>query len=1083
MPSWWRWQLPEILVSLRPPDTAYQVACVRHINNVGAISKHHVAAEYLKNMRSRMGPNLHTVIDRDGNFGDARLRAEAAVDPSDPSGRLWTVLGGNRRGLGARSESRSGFMPWWEEEFLRQEYQLTTLRNWVWYAFLTLISNTVMFMFSKNGSQPEDCRGDASLTRARQTAYPVFSRFLLTGPWLLLPSLTLLVILHFARTVRTHQLSRVYPRLVFWLITSIAVFCFSLCLIRDLSLAAGGEHMPAESCSKVAHVSLSINYSTWIPTRTCVDLDPRKSLTEWPYGFSLGCENLFIDATYPRIIEFQLVLVFLRASWRLALKCALMQLLFLVVGSLAVGFHGWRLVFLAAVHCCLSLVTSYLCWMGTHEARDQFAKVKHFKLAAKLSRKSLYTLIPPNVLARLASHSHDMGILATDIEHCTVMFCSVIFRSSLGASGGGADNSSWDDAMAADGDLADFERLHAVYLEFDEAVNGSRLYKYQHVGDWYILACPNAAEPFALGGDKRDSVGSLPGFDRRASLAATGEGGSGNLSCGRKGRGQAAASYASDAAVMAQQLREVAQRHGFDLRVGIHTGSAAGAVIGKMRAFYCIYGETVNAASRLCKSAPPGRIHCSQGFVSCLNTERKHGDSRAFQCESCGLTPLKGLAPIETFVLYHAPHGEEQDGEGENKGPRDRAWLKAKSFEASFNVDAFSKELVMEKIRKSQRRNSKAAEDPLMSILQAHDLSDESRTLIDDELGAKQNAFIYGFDDPSLEDDYTEQVKLRRYRRMGAGTASHMVGVVLLYMNLLYPEDPYDFEALGPALTAAHTHMAVVLDYYLAVQGVLSVVVALGAYRGRASWTEYLTVLLSIMRVSFVLVAIYISFQWPARQRTLIFPTYYSMSQFLVVTLNFRHALVLMGAMSALYGWCFWRVADIINGGFWFRFFCYLGVICMFLVWNEDAQRRRWRLHEVFHREIQRFDAILDDLLPINLHKPPHDVSCAPRAKKGGGAEEGRHPREVRSPSLDSLTAPCQQRYALVLQLDLCGFTELSTKITPMELAQVMHHLFSAFDSTVESLNLFKVSLSLSLSLALSLSLSLSRALSPTLLG
>ena len=155
-------------------------------------------------------------------------------------------------------------------------------------------------------------------------------------------------------------------------------------------------------------------------------------------------------------------------------------------------------------------------------------------------------------------------------------------------------------------------------------MNGSRLYKYQHVGDWYILACPNAAEPFALGNDRRDSVG-LAGFERRASWAAAAERGAGDTSGRRKDRGRKTASYATDAAVMARQLREVAQRHGFDLRVGIHTGSAAGAVIGKMRAFYCIYGETVNAASRLCKSAPPGRIHCSQGFVSCLHKDHDGG--------------------------------------------------------------------------------------------------------------------------------------------------------------------------------------------------------------------------------------------------------------------------------------------------------------------------------------------------------------------------------------------------------------------------------------------------------------------------
>jgi uncharacterized membrane protein len=48
--------------------------------------------------------------------------------------------------------------------------------------------------------------------------------------------------------------------------------------------------------------------------------------------------------------------------------------------------------------------------------------------------------------------------------------------------------------------------------------------------------------------------------------------------------------------------------------VGLAHGPAAGAVIGTLRAFYCLYGDTVNTAARMCKSAPPGHIHCTETF-------------------------------------------------------------------------------------------------------------------------------------------------------------------------------------------------------------------------------------------------------------------------------------------------------------------------------------------------------------------------------------------------------------------------------------------------------------------------------------
>ena len=74
-------------------------------------------------------------------------------------------------------------------------------------------------------------------------------------------------------------------------------------------------------------------------------------------------------------------------------------------------------------------------------------------------------------------------------------------------------------------------------------------------------------------------------------------------------------------AQLALKLMSVARLHGFELQVGMHTGPAAGAVIGSLRAFYCIYGPAVNTASRLCKYGKPGQICCSQGLVTALESE------------------------------------------------------------------------------------------------------------------------------------------------------------------------------------------------------------------------------------------------------------------------------------------------------------------------------------------------------------------------------------------------------------------------------------------------------------------------------
>ena len=44
-----------------------------------------------------------------------------------------------------------------------------------------------------------------------------------------------------------------------------------------------------------------------------------------------------------------------------------------------------------------------------------------------------------------------------------------------------------------------------------------------------------------------------------------------------------------------------------------------------------------------------------------------------------------------------------------------------------------------------------------------------------------------------------------------------------------------------------------------------------------------------------------------------------------------------------------------------------------------------------------------------------------------------------------------------VLQLDLCAFTEFSQKMSPMQLAHALHHIFSSFDKVVQGVNFFKM--------------------------
>ena len=43
----------------------------------------------------------------------------------------------------------------------------------------------------------------------------------------------------------------------------------------------------------------------------------------------------------------------------------------------------------------------------------------------------------------------------------------------------------------------------------------------------------------------------------------------------------------------------ILQRRGIDVQIGLHTGKCAGTVLGTLRRFYCVYGDTVNVTARL----------------------------------------------------------------------------------------------------------------------------------------------------------------------------------------------------------------------------------------------------------------------------------------------------------------------------------------------------------------------------------------------------------------------------------------------------------------------------------------------------
>ncbi|WP_438855301.1 adenylate/guanylate cyclase domain-containing protein [Agromyces sp. M3QZ16-3] len=111
-------------------------------------------------------------------------------------------------------------------------------------------------------------------------------------------------------------------------------------------------------------------------------------------------------------------------------------------------------------------------------------------------------------------------------------------------------------------------------------------------------------------------------------------------------------SSAADLAALADLglgFRQIAATHaiggrsGIRLRIGIDVGPAVAGVIGESRFLWDVYGATVNSASRMQSTAPPGAIQVTDRVAAALGT--------AFALTERGVIEVKGLGPVHTSYV------------------------------------------------------------------------------------------------------------------------------------------------------------------------------------------------------------------------------------------------------------------------------------------------------------------------------------------------------------------------------------------------------------------------------------------------
>ncbi|XP_017314218.1 guanylate cyclase soluble subunit beta-2 isoform X2 [Ictalurus punctatus] len=230
---------------------------------------------------------------------------------------------------------------------------------------------------------------------------------------------------------------------------------------------------------------------------------------------------------------------------------------------------------------------------------------RHLEIEKKKTETLLYAMLPHHVAIQL---KEGKKVEAGEFEVCTILFSDVVTFTNI---------------CAACEPIQIVNMLNAMYSKFDRLTNVHDVYKVETIGDAYMV------------------VGGVP--------------------IPKDTHAERVANFALGMRISAREVKNPITGQPIQIRVGLHTGPVLAGVVGEKMPRYCLFGDTVNTASRMESHGVPDHIHLSPFTYSVLKDKQ-------FDIRERGEIQVKGKGLMTTyFLLQNLELSEEQImGKGED---------------------------------------------------------------------------------------------------------------------------------------------------------------------------------------------------------------------------------------------------------------------------------------------------------------------------------------------------------------------------------------------------------------------------------